>query len=374
MDGKLLKDGSNNVAQLRGVNLMGFEYTAIGGWNPANPFPQLVESNWTAIHDWKINAIRIPINSGSWLNLSCVDGTGAIRDADPGDNYQSTLRAVVNQATQEGLYVILDLHWSAPNDSLRAVNGISAMCPIDQNPVADADHALQFWTQLATAYKTYPNVMFELFNEPYLNSWGNAPASPGAWTELLLGTTMGSYQTGYGGNWQIDHPWRSAGMQQMLDAVRATGALNPILASGLQWTQQLDQWLAFKPADPADQLAVVWHAYPSYGTAWGSDAYKLPNFGESAYTAALTILNSNIPVIVTEFGDRNSAGTVGSPFASTLLPRLDTMGVSYFGWTFAVSGESDNILLKDNNGTPTDGFGVYVKQHYQCLATSTSCQ
>jgi len=374
VDGKLLKDGAGNVIQLRGVNLMGFEYTAISGWSPANPYPQLPETSWGAMHTWKVNAIRIPINSASWFNISCVDGTGAIRDADPGNNYQSTLRAVVDRATQEGLYVILDLHWSAPNDAARAVNGVSAMCAIDQNPVADADYALPFWTELATAYKNYPNVLFELFNEPYLNSWGNAPASPGPWPELLLGTTMGSYQTGYGGNYEIAHPWRSAGMQEMLTAVRNTGATNVVLASGLQWTQQLDQWLTYKPADPLNQLAAAWHAYPTFGTTWGSDAYKLPNFGEGAYTAAQNILNSGIPVIVTEFGDRNTDGTVGSPFASSLLPRLDIMGGSYFGWTFTPSGESDNILLKDYNGTPTDGFGVYVKQHYICRSTTATCQ
>lgn len=355
---------------------MGFEYTAIGGWSPSNPFPQLVESNWAAMHDWKINAIRIPLNSASWFNISCLDGAGVIRDADPGNNYQSTLKAVVDRATQEGLYVILDLHWSAPNDSLRTVNGVSAACAMDQNPVADADHALPFWTQLATTYKSYPNVMFELFNEPFLNAWGGAPPSPGAWPELLLGTTMSSYIAGYvpNGSWQFDHPWRSAGMQEMLTAVRNTGASNVVLSSGLQWAQQLDQWLAYKPADPLNQLAAVWHAYPAFGTTWGTDAYKLPNFGESAYTAAQNILNSNIPVIVTEFGDHNASGTVGAPFASSLLPRLDIMGASYFGWTFTVSGESDNILLKDNTGTPTDGYGVYVKQHYICRSTTATCQ
>jgi hypothetical protein len=77
-------------------------------------------------------------------------------------------------------------------------------------------------------------------------------------------------------------------------------------------------------------------------------------------------------VIVTEFGDKNTAGTVGSPFASALLPRLDSMGISYLGWTFSNSGMNENQLVKDSNGTPSDGYGVYVKSHYLCRAAGTA--
>jgi len=42
VDGKDFKDGAGKIVQLRGVNLMGMEYTAMAGYSPADPFPQLV--------------------------------------------------------------------------------------------------------------------------------------------------------------------------------------------------------------------------------------------------------------------------------------------------------------------------------------------
>jgi endoglucanase len=154
--------------------------------------------------------------------------------------------------------------------------------------------------------------------------------------------------------------------------VRATGASNVVLASGLNFAGRLDNWYAYRPIDPIGQLAAVWHAYATFGAAYGSAAYALPNYGESAYTWAQNILNNNIPVIVTEFGDRNAPGTTGAPFVSALLPRLDTMGISYLGWTFSASGMTENQLIKDSSGTPSDGYGVYVKAHYLCRAAGTA--
>jgi hypothetical protein len=37
--------------------------------------------------------------------------------------------------------------------------------------MADTDNSIAFWTQVATDYKTYPNVIFDLFNEPHLDNF-----------------------------------------------------------------------------------------------------------------------------------------------------------------------------------------------------------
>jgi hypothetical protein len=34
--------------------------------------------------------------------------------------------------------------------------------------MADTTNSLNFWTSIAETYKSYPNVLFELFNEPYM--------------------------------------------------------------------------------------------------------------------------------------------------------------------------------------------------------------
>jgi aryl-phospho-beta-D-glucosidase BglC (GH1 family) len=352
------------------------EYTAIGGWSPNDPFPQLVESNWAALHAWGVNTIRVPLNEASYLGLMCVNASKQTQNADPGNNYKTRLKQVVNRATSEGLYVILDLHWTAPDDPLNAVNGVSAQCAAGQNPVPDISHSIAFWTDVATNYRSYPNVLFELFNEPFNDQWYNFFNASSETTFQILrdGAQIDSYVPAY--NPGIGHEWQSAGLQSLTDAIRATGADNVILGSGINWTKNLSLWLKYKVNDPLHQLAAVWHAYPTYGSAWGSECYTHPDpCDDRDYNYADAILAANYPVIVTEFGDRNTTGTVGAPFASTLLPKLDARGISYLGWTFTAAQDTDNVLLKDNNGTPTDGYGVYVKAHYLCRAAgNTTCQ
>ena len=87
--------------------------------------------------------MRLPLNEASWLNYTCYDsGTGASADIytptsggaytpDPQSVYQATLKQAVADATAAGLYVILDLHWGAPNNA----SG-QPLCPIGQPGVA----------------------------------------------------------------------------------------------------------------------------------------------------------------------------------------------------------------------------------------------
>jgi hypothetical protein len=154
--------------------------------------------------------------------------------------------------------------------------------------------------------------------------------------------------------------------------VRATGATNVVLVSGQNYSTDLSQWLTSKPVDSLNQYAVVWHAYPQLGATFGTAAWTLPSYGQTAFDSAKAILNAGIPVIITEYGDQDSAGTVGAPFASNLLPWADANGASYLGWTWDTWQNADFVLIKDAAGTPTDGYGVYVKQHYQCRAAGTA--
>jgi hypothetical protein len=52
-----------------------------------------------------------------------------------------------------------------------------------------------------------------------------------------------------------------AGMQDLVDAIRDTGAKNSILVGGLAYSNDLSQWLTYKPTDPAANLAAAWHVY-----------------------------------------------------------------------------------------------------------------
>src|SRR5450631_3232334 len=376
--GNHLVDENGKTVQLRGVNVSGLEFVAIGGWDPSNPWGSQTGDptpNWTTIKSWGANAVRLPLNEASWLGLSCIDiggsaGTaGATIKADPGGNYRATVEQSVADATAAGLYVILDLHWAAPND------GATPACPTTQNPMADTDHSVTFWTSLANQFKTNPGVIFELFNEPFLDATallGNAP-----WPDLLNGGSVTQFAYS-GGAGVTNLTWSTAGMQELLDAVRATGASNVVLSSTLQWSQQMDGWLKYKPTDSAGQLGAVWHPYPSsqYPTqvscvSDGILSVGLPQCSALEMAAVQAILAAGYPVVATEFGDTIGGST--APWASVLLPFADANGVSYLGWTWDTwTGDSANVLITDAAGNPTPGYGTYVKQHYLCRAAGTA--
>jgi len=351
-----LVDSSGKPVQLRGVNLSGLEFVAVQGWSPGNPWGGQTGDatpNWNAIKTWKVNSVRIPLNEASWLGYSCTDADGKTRDPDPGDNYQATAKSAVREATAAGLYVILDLHWSAPGK----------FCPLAQNPMADADHSIEFWKSVATTFKDYPNVLFELFNEPFF-FWMVSGAEP--WKVLRDGGTFTQYVTGSATRHTAQHTWQSAGMQQMLDAVRATGATNVVLVGAPSWSQDLSKWITYKPDDPLNQLAAAWHAYPESGKVGSAEA-SVPKLGTQAYSWAQSVLDAGIAVVITETGDHNAPGTTDAPFVSKLLPWAEKSGASYLGWTWNLWNHHDNVLIKDKAGTPTDGYGVYFRQHLLCL-------
>ncbi len=357
VQGNRLVDGAGQVVQLRGASIAGLESVAAQGWSPANPWGNNV-ADFAALRAWGANVVRLPLNEASWLGYPCTDGAGAKHDPDPGRNYRDTVRRAVADAQRAGLYVILDLHWTAP----------ARACPWAQAPMADADNSPLFWTQVAGEFKSQPGVLFELFNEPFMDwlAFGQSP-----WKVLRDGGTHRQYTAATQGHWQVELNWRSAGMQQLLDAVRATGATNVVLAAGLGWSRDLSGWLASRPLDPLQQLAAVWHAYPKSMQPGSADA-AIPLHGSLDYQQMEDILRAGFPVLITETGDHNAPGTRGAPFASQLLPWADRVGASYLGWTFNAWPQPDYVLVKDARGTPSDGWGEYFRAHLLCVQAGTT--
>jgi hypothetical protein len=364
VNGDHFVDGEGRRLRLLGVNLSGLEFAPIHGWNPGDPWAGQTgtpEPDWPLFRSWGINIVRIPLNEASWSGVTCVDAVGAFggppgnrRKADPGDNYQAAVKTAVSSAGAQGLLVILDLHWTAPGP----------WCPMAQNAQADEDHSVAFWRQVATTFRGNLGVAFELFNEPYADG---LDGEQDRWQVLRDGGRFTKFATG-GKPGSMAYEWTAVGMQRLLDVIRSTGATNVVLAPGVNYTTDLSRWTEFALHDPQRQLGVAWHAYPKYGAAFGSAEYRQPNYGVNAFRAVQAIMTAGWPVLITEFGDRNAPGTASAPFAAALLPTADTMGIGYLGWTWDVWQDPANVLIKDATGTPSDGYGAYVKQHYLCVA------
>jgi hypothetical protein len=350
VEGTHFVDASGATLQLRGVSASGLESVAIQGWDRADPWGGW-QPVWSALQAWHVNVVRLPLNEASWLGYSCIDGKGASRNPDPGGNYRVTVERAVAAANAAGLYVILDLQWTAPG----------RYCPLGQNRMADADHAPAFWTSVASTFKNNRAVLFELFNEPYLDrSGGGRTGGADAWSEWLGGGTQAQIEspaaTGYA--------WQSAGEQQLLDTVRATGADNVILIGGLDYSNDLRGWPAHAPRDPRRQLAAAWHIY-------ANNALTDTTAG-SATVNMLSAVAALVPLVITEVGDADGPGASGA-FVTRVMNFADENSYSYLAWTWNHWGQAANDLILDDAGTPTIGFGTHVKQHYVCRATQSRC-
>src|SRR5207249_3664448 len=64
------------------------------------------------IKSWHQNTLRLPLNEDCWL------GINGVNPAYSGANYRQAIASYVSLLNQNGLYVILDLHWSAPGTTL----------------------------------------------------------------------------------------------------------------------------------------------------------------------------------------------------------------------------------------------------------------
>jgi endoglucanase len=310
--GNQIYDGATAI-RLMGVNRPGGEYGCVSGsvWDPADGSGNN-QATITAMLAWKINAVRIPLNEDCWLSLNGVK-TG-------GTTYQNTIATWVNLLLQNNIYPILDLHWTE-NNGAQATG---------QQPMPDMAHAPTFWGQVGAAYKDSPKVIFDLFNEPYPDNNMEATA---AWTCWRDGGTC----TG------MSYP--AAGMQSMVTAVRNAGANNLILLGGIEYSNDLSQWLAYEPTDPANNFAASWHVYPN-----------------SNYTSGHTLMMDAmgvagmVPIVATEIGGVLSgctatSGTDDGSFITMVMSYLDGLNPpqSYVGWSW--STDDTPVLISNYNGT-----------------------
>lgn len=352
--GNHLIDASGRTLQLRGANISGLENTPIQGWatssdgyNNWGDSGLGTEPDWSLLAAWHMNAVRLPLNESSWLGTACTNpNTGAKQNPDPGGNYRATVQKSVADAVAAGLYVILDLHWSAPG----------SYCATGQTQMANQENSISFWTSIANTFKANPAVMFELFNEPFGLSKYPIPTSD--WSILRDGGLYASFVHQNSNTGAMDVTtltWQATGMQAMLDAVRATGATNVVLVGTMGWNGDLRQWSIFAPSDPIGQMAVAWHVYP-----WHKDHSKPAWTGMGNQYVSAANITTQLPIVITETG-------LSATLAQNLLPWADgTRSVSYLFWSWNPWGKPWD-LIRDASGTPTE-FGAYYKTHLACVA------
>lgn len=242
---------------------------------------------------WGSNVIRLDLNQDFWFKSADVSVKGS---------YKQIIDAIIYYATQNRMAVILDLHWL--NSTVK------------QAPMANQD-SLKFWQEVATTYKDFGTVIFELYNEPY-------------------GISSVAWRDGY---------------QQMLDVVRATGANNPVIVNGLDWGYDL----SFVNANFGVQGTNIIYGSHPYAEA------KPPQYCPYVY--------DNYPVIFTEFGDNDPRDYPFnySEVYQRILEFAGNHGVHYtgFAWWVDQNNPAFPTLISDwEKATPVNG-GVLVHDDMQ---------
>jgi endoglucanase len=322
--GNQLVDGDGLPVRLVGVNRSGSEYAcAVAGGTPSGVFggPSGARSV-DEMKSWHVNSARVSLNESCWLGHEALDPSSS------GLRYRNAVIDYVDRLNDAGLIAILDLHWNAPG----------AAVADGQQVMADADHAPAFWSSVASSFTGNPGVMFDLYNEPFDISWRcwrSGCEAPGG--------------------------WMTAGMQQLVDAVRDTGATQPIIATGVGHGNDLSGWLAHRPHDRLRQLVAGFHVYDTGDDGGCRDV--------RCWKRTLVPIARRVPIVTGEMGQHDNR----SDFVTRYMRWSDEQwrrdrSVSYFAWSWDAqqSASGGPSLIESFDGTPTN-YGRGFRAHLQRL-------
>jgi hypothetical protein len=334
--GNQLMNGQGHAIRLLGVDWPGMDVLTLPGQCITSYGQNTSEPN--AMVTWHINSVRVPLNEDCWLGINGVNATTA-------SAYRASLKSLVSELNDDGMYVVLDLHVSAP--------GTTPATAMQVMP--DADHSPAFWTSVATTFVNDPAVLFDLFNEPAPGTVLSATAD--YWACWLSGCTIPVVYTVSSGQKQSSPlSWKAAGMQQLVNAVRSTGATQPIMLSGLDYANGVEGWLTHVPADPAHQLVASVHVYNTdlCNTLACWDQWYVP-------------LAKQYPVVTAELGEDDCS----DGFINQYMQFADANGISYLGWSWSIetscSSQGGAALITASTGTPSPE-GTGLRNHLLALA------
>ena len=323
----------------RGVNWPSFEYACKDGYGYSNSANRRTAGPDAAgaalIVSWHINTVRLPLNQDCWLGDDQLPKFGSA------SGYRKAVRKWVSVLHRAGLAVVLDLHWSGPDGVI--ANGQRAMADVRSD---------DFWRSVARAFKSDRSVIFDVFNEPY-SRYGD--------TGLVFDLTWGCWRNG-----GCEAPRRhilkpldgktftTIGMQEMVDAIRSTGARQPIILSGRDFGNDVGDWLANRPPD--DQLIAGFHNYSHQ-----------PCHTAACWEATVAPVAAQVPVVSGEFGENDCS----TSHVTTFMDWADLRGIGYLMWAWWVLPDthcSTFAMLADVKGAARAPNGTAFRAHLRALA------
>ena len=155
---------------LRGIGTS--SYATYNWGDPKNIITSINETELTAISNFLlpaptgvIPATRICLNAAYYLGVITSDWSDAAsKYPNLSTQYQTLIDNIITFFTSKGIVVILDLHW---NDSLTGQQPMALKATSSQT----TGDSTEFFDTLSKKYSSNDLVCYELYNEPYGNTF-----------------------------------------------------------------------------------------------------------------------------------------------------------------------------------------------------------
>jgi hypothetical protein len=222
----------------------------------------------------------------SWLrdNWNCsliraalyTVGDGRFRALDETDKMVTAVQAAIDT----GLYVIIDWH-----------------ILYDGNPMKYKDQAITFFRDMATRFKDYPNILYEICNEPN--------GADVTWKEVIK-------------------PYA----EEVIPVIRGIDPENVIIVGTPHWSQWVDE----AAADPLSFNNIMYTCH-----------FYAGSHGEAERTRLKDALDKGLPVFITEWGTTKAEQTTGDGVFPVQtyewMDFINDRGLSWANWSITIRKE-----------------------------------
>lgn len=261
VEGTQLVDQNGEPYQLIGMSTHGITW-----------FPDFVNENAfkTLRDEWNTNVVRLAMYVDEWGNGQCYMNNK--------QGSKDLMIKGIDLCIELDMYVIVDWHLLNPG-----------------NPSSYTDEAIAFFKEITQKYADYPNMIYEICNEPNGDAGWSGSIKPYA--------------------------------EKVIPVIRENDSDAVIIVGTPTWSQDIDAALA----DPLDYDNVMYalHFYAATHTDWLRDRLK-------------ACVSGGLPVFVSEFGCCDASGNGAYDLAESKkwLSLLDELGISYCNWSLANKDES----------------------------------
>jgi endoglucanase len=259
IEGTTIVGQNNQVVQLTGMSLFWSQWIS--------KYYNYDCIKWLA-NDWKCSVVRaaMAVNYGGYAKHP--------------QREQKKVEKVVDAAIDLGIYVVIDFH----------EHGAENFLP----------EAKTFFALMAQKYGKYPNVIYEIYNEPLQVSWSG-----------------------------VVKPY----CDEVIKVIRQYDPDNIIICGTPSWSQNVDE-AALDPIKDKN-IAYALHFYSGTHKQWLIDKAEMA-------------MDKGLCLFVTEYGitDANGDGPVYIPESQMWFNWMDKHHISHINWSVADKKESSSVLKK----------------------------